>query len=322
MLLLPIEQEIYCTGSNVTSIYLATIQVLAFTYHPLYPHLLYILYGYGYNAANTLSPYSHYTIQTWDANNERVVGNFTDIVVNCYIECNIKVSPTLFLLESPAHVVLYKMMSDAYTISNTKFTHNKASAQPPTDLYLHRHADISKDYFVYCNTTAAIFEKYSSSSPAAIVSNYFPITPSVVVYQVLVSPTNATISIGNGSAYELTCLDCMFNTTYPNGSPLNSSMYFELASPFVATTSYKMVPGDRAFNHNGHGIYWYLVDGTARKIIGGSTYENFYTAADFPKMTSSSKRILFYGTNDTMMEKAFTVNTTTSFLEFNHSDVI
>jgi hypothetical protein len=99
-------------------------------------------------------------------------------------------------------------------------------------------------------------------------------------------------------------------------------MYFELAPYFTATLRYKMVQADFALKYNGNAVYWYLVDGTARKIIAGSTYENMFIATSFPKMTSSSKKILFYGTNDTMMEKTFTINTTTRYLEFNHSDVI
>jgi len=54
------------------------------------------------------------------------------------------------LLESPERVVLYRMMSDKITISNVKVINLKV-AQPLTDNYVRKHADIFKNYYVFSN---------------------------------------------------------------------------------------------------------------------------------------------------------------------------
>jgi hypothetical protein len=74
------------------------VYLLAFAYHPLYSNILYLLYGQK-NA--TLGSYHSMHLLTRDTDTSTFLQNETlNIDFHCAIDCEVKATPSFFLIES------------------------------------------------------------------------------------------------------------------------------------------------------------------------------------------------------------------------------
>lgn len=74
------------------------IYLLAFTYHPTYSNILYLLYGQRNTIANT---YDSMHLLTRNTDTATFIQNDTlNIDFHCLIDCEIKATPSFFLIES------------------------------------------------------------------------------------------------------------------------------------------------------------------------------------------------------------------------------
>jgi len=163
------------------------------------------------------NPDASYFIQTWNTDSGLVIANYTNISQSCYITCEIEVTSSLFLIESGSTVSIYLMEADSVTIGAAILTEMKPAQWSNTSLL--RYADISGSKFVYCDGSKLHFYTLG------ILQKLLFLPSNVSNMDISLTDVGFYLLVQNGMTFEISCVLCIYNSSIPSNSTLNSTYF-------------------------------------------------------------------------------------------------